>query len=139
MSYHGQYKIDLGSHAEDEACRFLKSNGFKIIERNYRTRFAEIDIIAIHEETIVFVEVKARTSSRYGSPREAVGSGKQKKIIAGAMQYIRENALDGKRVRFDVVTYLKSNSNYLKSNPKSSGAEPLHIELISNAFDASIS
>ncbi len=113
--------MTFGRHAEDAACLFLENRGYQIIERNYRTRFAEIDIIAIHGDTLVFAEVKARKSLRYGSPRESVGSVKQKKIIAGAMQYLREKQLGDNRIRFDVITILQHQWKF-------------HMDIIPNAF-----
>lgn len=98
------YRKRLGQSGEDAACQFLVHGGYRILERNYKTRFAEIDIIAEHDNTVLFVEVKARTSNRYGSPRDAVTAAKQKKIVMGAMHYLRENHLMDRSIRFDVIT-----------------------------------
>ena len=72
---------------EDKACEFLKKIGFKIIERNFRKGYGEIDIIAINKNTLVFVEVKTRTSSQFGTPLEAITYWKLKSIIKTAQFY----------------------------------------------------
>jgi putative endonuclease len=62
----------LGQEGEDRAARHLAKQGYKILERNYRTPSGEIDLIALHQGTVVFVEVKTRTSDAYGAPELAV-------------------------------------------------------------------
>lgn len=111
----------MGGLAEDAACTFLQDQGFTIVERNYRTRAAEIDIVAKEGDTLVFIEVKARNVLSREGPREAVGWAKQKKIILGASFFLREKGLDNIRVRFDVVALYKENDSF-------------KIELIRNAF-----
>ena len=75
----------FGEQGEALAVRHLKKAGYKIIETNYRTRLGEIDIIAKDKDTIVFVEVKTRTSVHFGSPKWAVTPQKQKKISMVAL------------------------------------------------------
>jgi len=116
-------RIIYGSWAEEEACRFLKKKGYEILERNYRTPAAEIDIVAREGGNLVFVEVKARSSLRRGHAREAVGPAKQKKILTGAMYYIKEKRLLREGVRFDVVT--------IQGTPHDA-----RIEVIPHAFEA---
>ncbi len=111
----------MGKQGEEAACQFLEARGYRILDRNFRTRFAEIDIIAEYEETVIFIEVRTRRSARYGSPGESVGRAKQKKIITGAMQYLREKSLHDYRIRFDIVTLLLT-------------GETSHIEHIPHAF-----
>lgn len=77
---------------EDKACEYLKKNGFKIIERNFRKGYGEIDIIAIEEtkkdgKVLVFVEVKTRTSNQFGSPLEGITYWKLKTLIKMAQFY----------------------------------------------------
>ncbi len=111
----------FGQKAETMAARFLKRRGYKIIERNYRTRSGEIDIIARDGDTLVFVEVKARTSSRYGSAKAAVTSHKQRQISKVALGYLQRTDQSHVKARFDVVTV--------------TGREGGHdIDLIPNAF-----
>ena len=95
-----------GSRMEDLAAEFLERHGVIILERNYRVRKAEIDIIGDANGTLIFVEVKARRSGKSGMPSEAVGEDKQKRICRCADQYMFEKGMDPYRVpvRFDVVT-----------------------------------
>ena len=107
----GQWQI-FGKKAENTACKFLKKAGFKILEKNYTAKIAEIDIIAIHHDFLVFVEVKARKSLRKGQPKEAVNFSKQEKIKLGAAYYMKNKKLDNIRVRFDVVSIYQNNSKF---------------------------
>ncbi len=103
-------KIAKGKLGEEEAVRFLRSRGYKIVEQNYRTKHGEIDIVAIDSkgkgETMVFVEVKARTSERYGTATEAVDARKQRHIINSSHSFIEAKGLDDPYVRFDVITVM---------------------------------
>jgi len=92
----------LGKWAEDIACEFLRKHGYAIIERNWHSRFGEIDIIARDKGILVFVEVKMRTSSGYGDAREAVTFWKCKRIITTAKAYLRMTRSE-LPARFDVV------------------------------------
>ncbi len=114
-------KQRLGRLAEDAAESFLKRQGYVIVQRNYRTRAAEVDIVAKEADTLVFVEVKARGGFSRGGPREAVSPAKQHKVILGARSFLREHGLDDVRVRFDVVAVYGTNHDF-------------RIELIRNAF-----
>lgn len=96
-------RIGLGKTGEDLACRELQRLGYAILARRYRTRFGEIDIVARDGPVVVFVEVKARTSDRYGMPAEAVTLDKQARIAAMAADYIARRGLSGAPCRFDVV------------------------------------
>jgi len=113
----------LGQIAEDAAANFLMAHGFTILEKNYRMRTAEIDIIAKDGDTLVFVEVKARSSFSRGGPRESVGLAKQQRIVIAARHFLMERKLFDIRVRFDVVAICEEN-------------KILKIELIKNAFQA---
>jgi putative endonuclease len=98
------YRQKLGQSGEQVAAEHLVNSGYTILETNYTTRFAEIDIIAVTKDCLVFVEVKARTSIKKGFPREAVHAGKQHKIIQAAQQFLKTRPSEGWRhVRFDVV------------------------------------
>ena len=90
----------LGRIAEDHAARYLRSKGYRVVERNYRTRRGEIDIIAEHRKTLVFVEVKSRTSTDDFDPRDSVTPGKQHHIMLAAAAYLRNR---DRTTRFDVV------------------------------------
>ncbi len=90
---------DLGENA---ACKYLKKHKYKILARNYRKTYGEIDIIAQKNDMISFVEVKTRTNTDYGTAGEAVTYHKQQKLIRAAKAYIAENKLDC-GISFDVV------------------------------------
>ncbi len=77
----------LAIKGEDAACAFLQKKGYKILERNFRKGYGEIDIIAIHNNTLVFIEVKTRTSNKYGTAFEAIAPWKISKLIRGAKFY----------------------------------------------------
>jgi putative endonuclease len=81
----------------------LTSRGYKIIERNFRSRFGEIDIIATSSDTLIFVEVKARWSNKYGSPEESVTPWKIQKIKKTSDYYLLTHPNFLKKLRIDVV------------------------------------
>ena len=93
---------DSGKKGEIAAYKYLKKNGYKILARNYRKTYGEIDIIAQKGENIAFVEVKTRKNDSFGTPAEFVTVQKQKKLIKTAYTYIQENNLDAE-FTFDVV------------------------------------
>lgn len=93
----------FGDRGERLAVRHLKKSGLRIVTRNYRNRFGEIDIIALDGQTIVFVEVKTRKSNAAGNPLEAVDEIKQAKIIQVAQAYLKQRRLFEYSVRFDVI------------------------------------
>lgn len=122
-------KKELGKKGENIAVRYLKSRGYRIIERNYRLRFGEIDIIAEQGDDLVFVEVKTRSASTFGSPFESVTAQKQKQLSRVALEYIVRNRCHDRPARFDVVGInLKGGSRLL---------EAASIELLQNAFELS--
>jgi putative endonuclease len=93
----------FGKKSERLAADFLKRTGYRILETNYRSKMGEIDIIAMEKHTIVFVEVKARNTSRFGSPKGAVTPAKQRKISMVALDYLKRSGQTGASARFDVV------------------------------------
>jgi len=96
-------RSSLGKLGEDLACGELTRRGYAILARRYRTRFGEIDIVARDDSVLVFVEVKARRTRRYGGAVEAVTGWKRRRLAAIALDYLaRANQLDA-RCRFDVV------------------------------------
>jgi len=98
---------ELGLEGEKLATDFLKSKGYEIIENNYRYRRAEIDIIAIHESTLIFIEVKTRSNFNYGVPEFAVDDHKAVKIREAAENYIFIK--DWKNnIRFDIISIKKN-------------------------------
>ena len=112
--------LECGNFGENEACKFLTSNGYKIVSRNYRYSHYEIDIIAEDSESLVFVEVKSRTVDAdgynpYGRPARFVDTAKQKRLISAAFAYLRAHP-SKKRARLDIIeVYLqRSENNTLK-------------------------
>lgn len=93
-----------GTYFEEKAEKYLEDKGYEILERNYRIRRAEIDLIAKNENTIVFVEVKYRKTSNYGYAQEAVNRKKQQKIYLAAQFYITEKNLTNYDIRFDIIS-----------------------------------
>lgn len=93
---------DTGSWGEDQAAKYLKKHGYRIIERNYSCRFGEIDLIARKGRTVCFVEVKLRSSVQFGLPREAVTAAKRERLRKTALYYLSEHELDCP-ARFDVA------------------------------------
>ena len=115
-------RIELGKLGEDLACRDLERRGYAVLARRYRTRFGEIDIVAEDRGAIVFVEVKARRSARYGSAAEAVSLRKRRRIGAMALDYLAWSGRLGRTCRFDVVAIDRI------------GSDAMTIEVITDAF-----
>jgi putative endonuclease len=111
----------FGKRSERLAAEYLKRKGYRIIETNYRSKVGEIDIIAKEKATIVFVEVKARSSNRFGSPKGAVTPAKQRKISMAALDYLKQSSQTDARARFDVVSIDTASGN-------------TDIEVVKNAF-----
>ena len=115
----------FGNYGEDLAVEHLQLNGYKIIERNFRVPWGEIDVIAQEEKTLAFIEVKTRKSLHYGAPFESVEAIKRRKIVKVALAYLKKkyNSVDI-RSRFDVVSIVQT--------PEGKN----EIEIIKNAFEA---
>lgn len=110
---------------ENLACAELQRHGYAIVERRYRTRFGEIDIIARDDNTIVFVEVKARLTDDFGGAAAAVTAWKQRRVARMAVDYLSRHGLHECPCRFDVVA--------IDFGP----AEP-RVTLYSNAFESPV-
>jgi putative endonuclease len=93
----------LGKSGEDLAVEELVARGYAVLARRYRTRGGEIDIVAEDSGTVVFVEVKARASTEYGSAVEAVTPRKQRQLVSMARDYLSRAHLLDRPCRFDVV------------------------------------
>jgi len=96
----------LGQQGEEIAALYLQQQGYKILARNYRSRYGELDIICHKNGIIVFVEVKTRSSQRFGSPEEAITSTKIQHIKKVALIYLAEKKMAYQEIRFDVITIL---------------------------------
>lgn len=97
---------NLGDRGERAAERYFLRQGWVLIERGFEDKFGEIDLILVDEETIVFVEVKTRTSDDKGLPAEAVDQTKQEHLTKTAIGYLKWNRLTECRARFDVVAII---------------------------------
>ena len=114
---------NLGEAGEEIATTFLKKNNYTILDKNYRRKFGEIDIIAREGDYLVFIEVKTRKTVSHGHPLEAITLKKQRQISRVAQCYLAENNLFDTAARFDVVSVIVSADNHVT------------VELIPNAFD----
>lgn len=118
-------KQDEGRFGEEHAASFLRKKGYQIIDRNFRIRGGEIDLIAIEqdkgEKTLVFIEVKTRTSDAYGTPLEAIGYYKLKTLIKAAQIYKMKHPGLPQLMRIDAVSVIVNKANQL-----------LEIELVKN-------
>jgi putative endonuclease len=105
----GHENAGLGSHGEALAAAFLQRNGMKILERNFRCKGGEVDIVAKDGETIVFVEVKTRRTLTCGPPQAAVTGFKQRQISKAALAWLGKNRMQDPPSRFDVIAILVDN------------------------------
>jgi len=114
----------LGDIGEKTAIEYLKKQGYHIFETNFKCKQGEIDIIAADNDTIVFVEVKTRSSDAYGQPSEAVNYYKRRKIVQVALAYLTQRKLFNWMSRFDIVEIITDHTDKIIS-----------INLIKNAFE----
>jgi putative endonuclease len=112
----------LGDRGEQEAARYLRRHGLRILRRGYRTDHGEIDLVARDGDVTVFVEVKAR---RQGVPAEAVTPEKQRRLTLAGLHFLKKHQLLDERSRFDVVAIVWPEDD-----------NPPHIEHIRDAFEA---
>jgi len=101
----------LGRRGEDLAHRYLRNAGFTVVARNYRPNEgeAEIDIIARDGDTVVFIEVKTRSSAEFGAPDRAIGIDKEKHIVRAARSYVTRAGITWNQVRFDTISIVLTN------------------------------
>lgn len=111
------FRKKLGQEGEDRAAQFLEKRGYRILERNYHTKTGEIDLIAMHEGDLVFVEVKTRTSSAFGPPELAVDSRKQRRMVKAALGYLKHRNLHQVPCRFDVVAISRESEKEIEVIP----------------------
>lgn len=95
----------LGWKGEEAAADYLERKGHHILEKNWRFRGYEIDIISLSDEFIVFIEVKTRASTAWGDPEEAVGMQRMRRMVRAASHYLKKHRID-KPARFDIVAVL---------------------------------
>lgn len=115
---------ELGTRGEDAACSFLAQRGHTIVERNWKHKRGEVDIISLDGEEIVLTEVKTRSGEEFGSPEEAVDARKQKRLRRLADAYLTHASVDDVRVRFDVIAirYLGDERALLRHHRDAFGA-----------------
>lgn len=116
----------LGGIGENAAVQYLESQGYNIIEKNFRCKLGEIDIIAADNDVIAFIEVKTRSSEMFGQPGEAVNYYKQRKIVKTALVFINNKKLFDWMCRFDVVEIIADDFGNI-----------ININLVKNAFEYS--
>jgi len=117
--------LPLGKRGEREAERFLKRLGYLIVARGKRARLGEIDLVAVEKRTVVFVEVKTRTTHEAGHPADAVDQHKQRRLTRAAQGFLKRHDLQDNPARFDVVAVTWPDPN----------KRPV-IEHFRNAFEA---
>jgi putative endonuclease len=114
----------FGERGEAVASEVLSRRGYRIIERNCRSRWGELDLVAYDGDTVVFVEVKARRAAGFGDPAYAVDRRKQQRVVRLAQRYLSRRRLGEPPCRFDIVLI-----DERTATPR--------VEVIANAFDAS--
>lgn len=118
--------VSIGAMGEEAAVKTLKKNGYKILERNYKAKVGEIDIIARDGEYTCFVEVRLRKNNDYGSPADTIDEYKRRRIVKTAQLYAVSKKIYDTPMRFDVVL--------INADAFGDGLENVRIELIKNAF-----
>lgn len=113
MAINGE-KRRLGFFGENKAAKYLKRNGYKILERNFRCSFGEVDIIAKKGDVTAFIEVKTRTSDDYGAPNEAV-DGRRRQRYKNCVRYYFANREIDCTVRFDIIEVTKAGINHIEN------------------------
>ena len=115
-------KLARGKAGEELAVGFLRQQGYNVCSRNYRTKLGEIDIVARDNDTVVFIEVKTRSSDNKGTGQEAISGRKQRSMAKAALVFLKEKKLMSSPARFDVVSIMYND------------LEP-GIEILKNAFE----
>ena len=107
-------KRRLGFFGEGRAVKFLKRNGYKILKRNYKCPFGEIDVIAQKDDVVCFVEVKTRSSDYFGAPNEAVNATRKSRYKNSARFYFNDTGVDFV-VRFDIIEVTREGINHIEN------------------------
>lgn len=121
-----QTAVSIGALGEEAAVKALKKQGYKIIDRNYRTKMGELDIIAKDGEYTCFIEVRLRKNNSFGSPADSIDEGKRRRIINAAKHYAVSKHIYDTPMRFDVVLInATADKNKLKN---------INLQIIKDAF-----
>ena len=115
-------RMTLGRNGEERAARWLERRGWVVLARRWRCRLGELDIVALDGETLVFVEVKTRSSARFGAPEEAVGYAKRARIVRSAFAYMRFKKSGERPARFDVIALLNGEIRHIPGAFTADGA-----------------
>lgn len=102
----------IGSTGEQAACRFLNDSGYEILETNYRCPLGEIDIVARNDGLIIFVEVRTKTGTGYGSPRESITTAKGKRLKNLARYYMQQNYQREITSRIDLIAVMLNRADH---------------------------
>lgn len=108
------FRQEIGKWGESLACKYLETNNYKVIERNFMCRQGEIDIIAEDslKKELVFIEVKTRSNLKYGNPIDAVNRQKQKHMVYAIKYYIYKKGIKDIPIRIDVIEIHMQERNY---------------------------
>lgn len=117
-------RCSKGRLAEDMACQYLQQQGLTLLQKNFHSRFGEIDLVMQHQQTLVFIEVRYRKNSDYGGPAASITQAKQQKIQKTALYFMQKKGHEV-NARFDVLAICGDNLHK---------PQQLHIEWIKNAF-----
>lgn len=106
-----KYNKEIGTYGESIAKKFLITNGYKILDMNFRNKYGEIDIICKLNNIIIFCEIKSRYTNSFGSPIESITYHKQKQIIKLSQIYIIKNKFLNYNIRYDIIEIIFNNIN----------------------------
>jgi putative endonuclease len=98
------YQKTFGNMGENLAAVFLRDKGYQLLDRNYHTRFGELDLVMLENEMVVFVEVKTRTSKKFGSPEDSINSSKMEHLQNAGLLWLQEHPKSPDDWRIDVVS-----------------------------------
>ena len=108
----------FGKRGEDIAVKYLEQKGYVILERNFSCKQGEIDVIAYHNNYLIFIEIKSRTSKEYGLPSESVTKTKIKHMIKTATYYLYIHHLESANIRIDVIEVYEKEGKYIINHIK---------------------
>jgi putative endonuclease len=117
-------KQETGKRGEQIACQALEKKGYRILEKNYRCRHGEIDLVARQRDYIVFIEVRSKTGDTFGTPEESLTAAKKNKLIATALDYLNSHPNLPENWRIDFVAVELDPAN----------GTPKRVEIMENAL-----
>ncbi len=114
MDIDGKHNKRLGKRGENKAAKYLKKCGYKIVARNFKNPFGEIDIIAKKGDILAFIEVKTRLTDLFGQPSQAVDERRKQRYIMGAKYFFYNREIDV-TVRFDIIEIFQDKINHIEN------------------------